>query len=90
MVNLADRACEEADPDAGALDARRRALRDCLRRLPLRSRSLLERRYVQDADSTELARRFARSAAVVRMTLLRIRKALFECVRKRLSLGTAP
>jgi hypothetical protein len=46
-------------------------------------------RYVQDACSQDLAEKFKQSAAAVRMNLMRLRKALFDCVQKRIAQGTA-
>lgn len=56
------------------------ALAECVAALPVRSRTLLERRYADDADAVTLARTFRSSAAAVRQTLARTRAVVRRCV----------
>jgi RNA polymerase sigma-70 factor, ECF subfamily len=65
------------------------ALRECLRTLPPASASLVSDHYERRLTSAEIARRSGKNEGAVRMTLLRVREALKNCVRVRLA-GSAP
>jgi RNA polymerase sigma-70 factor (ECF subfamily) len=78
-------AYQEGDAREDEMILRRKALEECLKRLPESSRTLLELRYVRQAPSQEIARTQGSSPAGVRMTLLRIRQALNSCIQGRLA-----
>lgn len=59
------------------------ALRECLKSLPENSNRLVREHYFAGRTSAELARACGRSEAAVRMTLLRIRQSLRQCVQQR-------
>ncbi len=65
-------------------DERARALDDCLDALPLRQRELIRRRYEPDGSVKELAAQLGQSASTVSVTLTRIRRALLDCVQRKL------
>jgi len=65
------------------------ALRECVRTLPPHSAGLLSDHYERRLTSAEIARRTGKNEGAVRMTLLRLREALKNCVRLRLA-GSAP
>lgn len=72
-----------ADPaDAGRIDE---ALARCINRLPEKSRRYVERHYHQGESAEVIARALGKSGGAVRMTLLRIRTALNECIRRRVA-----
>ncbi len=73
-----------ADPDEELGGARAEALRDCLRRLPERSRKLVELRYEEGLSGRQLAGHLGRSIDAVYQSLSRIRRGLEECIRGRL------
>ncbi len=75
----------EQDPEAG-LDYERKlaALRGCVGQLPPESRRVVEEHYFQRQSAEAIARQQGRTAGSVRMMLLRVRKALAECIRKKL------
>ena len=60
------------------------AMADCVRRLPARSRELLEQRYAANTNAPTLALAFQLSAATVRQTLLRSRAAVRRCIEGKL------
>jgi len=61
------------------------ALRDCMRSLPGHSAELLSDHYYERLSSAEIARRTGKKESAVRMTLLRLREALRQCVRIRIA-----
>jgi RNA polymerase sigma-70 factor (ECF subfamily) len=70
---------------APRLDARREALRDCLRRLAERDRELLLVRHEPGGNVGRAASLTGRSLPAAYKALQRIRKALFDCVSLRLA-----
>ena len=57
------------------------ALRGCLTKLPEKSRTLLDWRYQQDCDATEIGQRLGMNSAAVRAALKRVRLSLWQCIR---------
>lgn len=64
--------------DAGPLD-------QCLDQLAPRSRDLIALRYEENLESAEIGRRLKLSPEAVRITLLRIRTVLRDCLGRRLA-----
>ena len=64
--------------DPGTLDG-------CLDKLPPRSRDMILMRYEENLESAEIGRRMKLSPEAVRITLLRIRTALRDCLGRRLA-----
>jgi RNA polymerase sigma-70 factor (ECF subfamily) len=67
------------------LEERRRALAGCMQKLRDRDKDLLEACYGQAHGIRDVARDRGRSAQSVHNSLRRIRRALFECVRRTLA-----
>lgn len=67
----------------GEMDERRRALDDCVQRLPPRHREVLRLRYEQRQSAEETAERVGRTADAIHNLLSRVRKALFDCVTRK-------
>ncbi len=84
----------ENDPgDASTEDARRRqiaALRRCREELQDRARELVSLRYDLGLDIREIAGRLGSSLVSVKVTLLRIRRALAQCIQGKLREEAAP
>lgn len=59
------------------------ALRDCVRRLPERSRKLLALRYESALKLGEIAKRVGATLDAVHKTLSRVREALEACLRRK-------
>src|SRR5262245_54203779 len=76
---------EQARDDGG--DAQRAALRECLRRLPARSRMLVDLRYRDGMSRDDIAARLGLRAQGVKSLLPRVRAALGDCIRRRLGGG---
>ncbi len=57
----------------------------CLDKLPPRSREMIALRYEENLESAEIGKRLKLSPEAVRITLLRIRTALRECLGRRLA-----
>lgn len=59
------------------------ALKLCVEGLASRAKGIVRGYYFEDASATELARSARQSAASMRMTLLRIRRQLRNCIEAR-------
>jgi RNA polymerase sigma-70 factor (ECF subfamily) len=59
------------------------ALDGCLEKLPGRSREMIALRYEEGMESAAIGKKLGLSAEAVRITLLRIRTALRECLGRR-------
>lgn len=68
-------------------DERSHALEDCLDVLPSAQRDLLHKRYAGGYSVLELASQVKRPAGSLRVTLFRIRKALLDCIQRKLAAG---
>jgi RNA polymerase sigma-70 factor (ECF subfamily) len=65
------------------------ALRECLKTLPEKQRSVVELRYAGRKSRSEIAQLYSMTEDGVKSLLQRTRAALAECVRKRLASETA-
>jgi RNA polymerase sigma-70 factor (ECF subfamily) len=72
------------------LEERRQALINCTAKLRASDRQLLEDCYCDSNGVTEVARRHGRSPQSVYNSLRRIRRALFECIRRTLAQQSEP
>jgi RNA polymerase sigma-70 factor, ECF subfamily len=63
------------------------ALRRCLRKMPEQGRRLIDAYYYRNESAESLAQRLGRSSGAVRMMLLRVRRALGDCVQRKLRQG---
>jgi RNA polymerase sigma-70 factor (ECF subfamily) len=60
------------------------ALRECMTALPKDGRELLQQRYFEDLSPGTIGSRLGRPSNQVRQTLLRLRRALLECIERRM------
>jgi RNA polymerase sigma-70 factor (ECF subfamily) len=65
------------------------ALRDCIQALPPQSRSVVDRFYFESQPAESIAGQLDKKPGAVRMMLLRIRRALGDCVSSKLQSGEA-
>lgn len=75
---------EHDGPAAGELSDlghRRDALRHCLGRLTGKARGVIEARYFQDRNSTQIGEELAMKPAAVRKMLFHARQALADCLK---------
>lgn len=63
---------------------RQRALLECVNALSSTNRQLIRQYYYDSVAAEEIAKRMQRNAGTIRMMLLRIRRALGECIRHKL------
>lgn len=78
---------ESNAPAAGEitdLSHRRDALKLCLDRLSAKARSVIEARYYNDQNSTEIGAEFAMNPAAVRKMLFHARQALADCLKDKI------
>jgi RNA polymerase sigma-70 factor, ECF subfamily len=75
----------EARENVEVLEERRRALLACLSRLAPADRELIRQRYAPSETGKSLARKLGRPANSVYQSLSRIRRALMECVKRRMA-----
>ena len=80
---LADWCAARLESRDDATDDDVSALQQCLAGLPRHSAGLISAYYGDHLTSAEIARRSGKKESAVRMTLLRIREALRECVQQR-------
>ncbi len=85
---------EEVETTAEQLELRRRALDDCLARLPADQRELLQLRYHENLSLESLSERLQRTVTALYRQLSRVRHNLHECVnracKRGLAYGTEP
>jgi RNA polymerase sigma-70 factor, ECF subfamily len=77
----------EGDDEEARRGLELEALRQCIRRLPPVGARLIREHYFKGRPITELAAEERKNEGALRMTLLRLREALRDCVRRRV---TAP
>lgn len=78
-------ASRQASSDSDTADA----LRGCLGKLRQRDRALVDSCYAPDRDFEKIAAEHNRSVPAVYQAICRIRKALYQCVKRELSQGYA-
>ncbi|MCX7590521.1 MAG: sigma-70 family RNA polymerase sigma factor [Kiritimatiellae bacterium] len=78
--------CLEQEPFGGQdyIERRRRALAECLDRLPEGSRKLLSMRYHRTMSISGISEALGRSVDSITKALSRIRETLRDCIRERL------
>lgn len=76
---------EEALTRSDELERRRDALIDCIQKLRPRDRELIQRRYAPGESGKHLAEELGRPSNSVYQSLGRIRRALWECIQRRLA-----
>jgi RNA polymerase sigma-70 factor (ECF subfamily) len=77
---------EESEAAATQFEDRREALAACLDKLKPEKRDLIHDRYLAGRSVRELANATGRSESAVKMTLLRLRELLGECIERQLRL----
>lgn len=69
-------------------DPTHEALESCLARLTLRSRRLVEHRYIQGLNTQQISERTGMTVQSVYTQLYRVRQMLGDCIRQRLGRGS--
>jgi RNA polymerase sigma-70 factor (ECF subfamily) len=73
---------DESIAEAAELDPRRRALSECLQKLPEHQRELIATRYEPGKSVSELARGSGKSPKAMSEALRRIRRTLLDCIER--------
>lgn len=81
VLGQIEQAVCRAEPEA---INRRTALATCLKKLSPKARRLIELRYESGVEPKQIAQALGSSVGSINVTLCRIRKALGECVNRRL------
>lgn len=91
VQKLADhiRQLAEDDDETPRYEAEAPALRECLQKLPEKSRELVQLYYYADVSTPEIAGQLAMKADTVCRALSRVREKLRECIRRSLKEGGA-
>lgn len=84
-AELAEMLSAEGQRQAEQIDSVRAALRSCMQLLTPENRNLIEHRYVRSVSVAEVAAAAERTVGAVKVALLRIRRQLADCVRKRMA-----
>jgi RNA polymerase sigma-70 factor (ECF subfamily) len=77
----------QEEMDAAEIAERRDALAGCLKKLRQKDQELLEACYGHSARIADVASALGRSTQSIHNSLRRVRRALFECVRRTLAQG---
>jgi RNA polymerase sigma-70 factor (ECF subfamily) len=84
---LLESVSQEVVSATNSSEERGQALQDCLRKLPIHSRTLIELRYEPGANPKAVAQRMGRSIESVYKALTRTHEALMQCIELKLSKG---
>jgi RNA polymerase sigma-70 factor (ECF subfamily) len=87
IESLTQIATERSEKD-GILEDRRRALETCLQQLREADRLVVEHRYSRQMSVAQIAGITGRSTSTLYKALDRIRRGLFECVNRRVQMGS--
>ena len=85
FMDRVELAFAEVDDDTADWAGRQQALDECVAALPERSRQMLTLRYESRASMDDVARAMGQTFEAVTKTLYRVRRALLECVERKLS-----
>jgi RNA polymerase sigma-70 factor, ECF subfamily len=85
LVALVELAFEENADAQSETEEKLAAVRICMDTLPLRSRSILRLRYEEGLPSSEIATRLKMKVESIHVALCRLRQAVGQCARQRLT-----
>lgn len=75
---------DESEAAALTFDGRREALEHCLKRVKTDQRGLLHAHYLEGRSVREIAQSAGRGESAIKMTLLRLRQLLSQCIEQQL------
>lgn len=67
--------------------SRRLALRDCMKKLPREQFNVLLQKYEEELSVTEIANRTGKTTSAIKMSLVRSRRWLLQCIEARMAEG---
>jgi RNA polymerase sigma-70 factor (ECF subfamily) len=74
----------EEESEEGDSEIRELVLRDCLSQLPQKQAELILERYMEGSSIARMCDRFRKKESALKMTLMRIRQALWVCMESKL------
>ncbi len=84
-AELAEKVAAVAERESSKLDGVQAALRVCVEELSIPNRELIRRRYTQSESIADLAGAMDKTQSAIKVSLLRIRRRLADCIQKRLA-----
>jgi len=75
---------EQIDQDRDVVEARQRALADCMKQLPERDRSIVQQRYTEGGAVKQIAAELESTPNAIYKTLARVHRALLACINGKL------
>ena len=85
-AELAESLATEVESHTGKMDSYREALRNCMATLKNDGRELIEGKYIRSMTISDLAQSRNKSVGAIKVSLMRVRKKLLECLQKRIAL----
>lgn len=79
---ILDRIADICERQEDVLEAKKVALRDCLKKVPENSRAIVDLRYWRRMKAEDIAATLGKKASSVRSTLCRVRSSLLHCIRQ--------
>ena len=84
-AELVELLTEESERQSSHLEIVRQKLRDCLQKLSQDNRRLVDLRYTNALPIVEIAERLNRSVSAVKVSLMRNRRSLADCIDRGLA-----
>lgn len=84
-AELADLVSDAVTQESMRFSELQTALRGCLQKLAPHGRGLIEQRYFRDQPIKAIAEAEGRSVEAIKVALLRVRRSLEKCVRRRMA-----
>jgi RNA polymerase sigma-70 factor (ECF subfamily) len=72
--------CDRIDEQPQALERKRAFLRECIRKLPPKSRTIIRMKYTEGRSIDDMASFLGRSCNAVRLLLFRVRGTIARCI----------
>ena len=79
MERLSQTAAEEYE----TLENQNAEVQDCLKDLPENSKTTIKLRYYDEFSNNEIAQRLNKKVSAVEMILVRARRLLYDCLKKK-------
>ncbi|MCC9658896.1 sigma-70 family RNA polymerase sigma factor [Rhodopirellula halodulae] len=86
-ADVAELVSSDVESQAENFDDIQSALKECLASLPQKRRQLIEHRYFNSKSIDQIASSTDQGSSNVRVTLMRIRRQLAECIERRMAAG---
>ena len=81
---LLDAVTESWSSVVAEIDEEQSALEECLEKLAPKAREIVRLRYYEELTAAQVANRMGSTAGAARISLMRIRQQLHECIQRRL------